>query len=147
MAGIQDKNYYYDVEQDFVPSGAAVTQVWDEIANSACNTCHNPLSAHGGSRYDVKLCVLCHSPQTVDPDTGNTVDFKVMVHKIHMGEQLPSVLRRHSVRVHRPRRDHRFFRGRLPAGHSQLRDVPRPAGDTGVHLVHLPGSRRLRVLP
>ncbi len=92
MAGIQDKNYYYDVEQDFVPSGAAVTQVWDEIANSACNTCHNPLSAHGGSRYDVKLCVLCHSPQTVNPDTGNTVDFKVMVHKIHMGEQLPSVL-------------------------------------------------------
>ena len=91
MAGIQDKNYYDNVEQDFVPNGAAVTEVWDEIANSACNTCHNPLSAHGGSRQDVKLCVLCHSPQTVNPDSGNTVDFKVMVHKIHMGESLPSV--------------------------------------------------------
>ena len=91
MAGIQDKNYYDNVEQDFVPNGAAVTQVWDEIANSACNTCHNPLSAHGGSRQDLKLCVLCHSPQTVNPDSGNTVDFKVMVHKIHMGESLPSV--------------------------------------------------------
>ncbi len=91
MAGIQDKNYYDNVEQDFVPNGSTVTQAWDEIANSACNTCHNPLSAHGGSRQDVKLCVLCHSPQTVNPDSGNTVDFKVMVHKIHMGESLPSV--------------------------------------------------------
>jgi OmcA/MtrC family decaheme c-type cytochrome len=91
MAGIQDKNYYSNVEQDFVPNGAPVTEVWDEIANSACNTCHNPLAAHGGPRRDVKLCVLCHSPQTVNPDTGNTVDFKVMVHKIHMSENLPSV--------------------------------------------------------
>ena len=91
MAGIQDKNYFYDLEQDFVPSGAAVTQVWDEIANSACNTCHNPISAHGGSRYDIKLCVLCHSPQTVDANDHKTADFKVLVHKIHMGENLPSV--------------------------------------------------------
>jgi hypothetical protein len=91
MAGIQDKNYFYDLEQDFVPSGAEVTQVWDEIANSACNTCQNPLSAHGGSRYDIKLCVLCHSPQTVDANDHKTADFKVLVHKIHMGENLPSV--------------------------------------------------------
>jgi OmcA/MtrC family decaheme c-type cytochrome len=91
MAGIQDKNYYANVEQDFVPNGAMVTQVWDEIPNSACNTCHNPLSAHGGSRQDVKLCVLCHQPQTVDAGFHQTADFKVLIHKIHMGENLPSV--------------------------------------------------------
>ena len=91
MTGIQDKSYYDNVEQDFVPNGATVTEVWDEIANSACNTCHNPLSAHGGSRQDVKLCVLCHSPQTLDANTHQTADFKVLVHKIHMGENLPSV--------------------------------------------------------
>jgi OmcA/MtrC family decaheme c-type cytochrome len=91
------KDYYANVEQDFLPpdfrpGAAPVTETWDVIANAACNTCHNPLSAHGGSRQDVKLCVTCHSPQTTDPDTGNTVDFKVMVHKIHMGENLPSVV-------------------------------------------------------
>jgi OmcA/MtrC family decaheme c-type cytochrome len=89
--GVATKNYYANVEQDFVPNGAAVSQVWDVIDTNSCNKCHNPLSAHGGSRRDVKLCVLCHQPQTTDPDTGNTVDFKVMIHKIHMGANLPSV--------------------------------------------------------
>ena len=91
MTGIQDKNYYANVEQDFLPAGGTPTAVWDMIDTQSCNKCHNPLSAHGGARFQVKLCVLCHSPQTTDPDTGNTVDFKVMVHKIHMGENLPSV--------------------------------------------------------
>lgn len=91
MAGIQEKNYYANVEYDFRPDGGAVTEVWDKTVTAACNTCHNPLALHGGSRRDVKLCVTCHQPQTVDPDTGNTLDFKVMVHKIHRGEFLPSV--------------------------------------------------------
>jgi OmcA/MtrC family decaheme c-type cytochrome len=91
MAGIEDKNYYANVEKDFRPDALAVVDIWDKIDNAACNTCHDPLSAHGGSRRDVKLCVTCHQPQTVDPDTGNTVDFKVMIHKIHDGANLPSV--------------------------------------------------------
>ena len=85
------KNYYDNVEHDFRPDGQDVTETWDKTTNAACNQCHDLLSAHGGSRQDVKLCVTCHQPQTVDPDTGNTVDMKVMVHKIHMGDSLPSV--------------------------------------------------------
>jgi len=90
---IVGKNYYANVEYDFRPDGGTIDPLntWDKTNNAACNTCHTLLSAHGGSRQDVKLCVLCHQPQTTDPDTGNTVDFKVMVHKIHMGENLPSV--------------------------------------------------------
>jgi OmcA/MtrC family decaheme c-type cytochrome len=95
--GASTKNYYANVEYDFRPDGQTITDKWDILSNAACNTCHNPLSAHGGSRQDVKLCVTCHNPQTVagtpnvDPDTGNTIDFKVMIHKIHMGGDLPSV--------------------------------------------------------
>ncbi len=91
VGGNFTKNYFANVEHDFRPDGAALTDVWNLLSNEACNTCHNPLSAHGGARQDVKLCVLCHQPQTTDPDTGNTVDFKVMIHKIHRGGDLPSV--------------------------------------------------------
>jgi OmcA/MtrC family decaheme c-type cytochrome len=91
---IVGKNYFANVEYDFRPDAAPVTETWAAVSNieQSCNKCHDPLSAHGGSRRDVKLCVTCHQPQTTDPDTGNTVDFKVMIHKIHRGESLPSVV-------------------------------------------------------
>ncbi len=92
LTAIAGKSYYANAEYDFRPDAQAVAEKWDMIDQAACNACHNPLSAHGGSRQDVKLCVLCHSPQTVNPDTGNTVDFKVLIHKIHDGANLPSVV-------------------------------------------------------
>jgi OmcA/MtrC family decaheme c-type cytochrome len=91
------KNYFANVEFDFRPDGAAITagNSWDKMRDSStCLSCHDnvsALNAHGGSRRDIKLCVLCHQPQTTDPDTGNTVDMKVMAHKIHRGDNLPSV--------------------------------------------------------
>jgi OmcA/MtrC family decaheme c-type cytochrome len=75
----------------FTPSGAPVTATRDVVETSSCNQCHDPLSAHGGARQLVGLCILCHNPQSSDPDTGNTIDFKVMIHKIHDGVNLPSV--------------------------------------------------------
>src|SRR4029450_7825148 len=47
---IVGKNYYANVEHDFRPDKQPVTDTWDKIDNSASNPCHNPLSAHGGSR-------------------------------------------------------------------------------------------------
>ncbi len=82
---------YASTTFNFVPNGSAVAITRDVVRTTGCNNCHDQLSAHGGSRRGVEMCVLCHTPQTVDPDTGNTVDLKVMVHKIHMGSSLPSV--------------------------------------------------------
>ncbi len=86
------KNYISNAVLDFVPSGAPVTQVRDIVRTEACNQCHDPLAVHGsGGRREVRLCILCHQPQSTDADTGNTVDFKVFIHKLHDGVNLPSV--------------------------------------------------------
>ena len=75
----------------------------DIVRTADCNQCHGlpngmtsstgsaGLAAHGGSRRDVQLCIICHQPQTSDPDTGNSLDMRVFIHKIHMGSSLPSV--------------------------------------------------------
>ncbi len=74
----------------FVPAGGTpITREVVKIDN--CNQCHDPLKWHGNARIDTRLCVLCHTPQNNDPKTGQTLDFKVIVHKIHDGEDLPSV--------------------------------------------------------
>jgi OmcA/MtrC family decaheme c-type cytochrome len=82
---------YSDNVFNFVPDGSAVQITRDVVRTAACNQCHDPISAHGGARRSVELCVMCHTPQTSDPDTGNTVNMPVMIHKIHMGSSLPSV--------------------------------------------------------
>ena len=83
-------NYASDV-YSFVPDGSKVTVTRDVIKNATCNKCHDDVAFHGGSRRGIEMCVLCHTPQTTDPDTGNTVDLKVFIHKLHAGGSLPSV--------------------------------------------------------
>jgi OmcA/MtrC family decaheme c-type cytochrome len=75
---------------DFVPNGNAVTVTRDVIRDQSCNKCHDQLLFHGGSRVGIALCVLCHTPQSVDPNTGNTVNLPVMIHEIHMGKAAPN---------------------------------------------------------
>lgn len=80
---------------DFRPSdGETDKDIIDhrDIASSnSCNECHVELATHGDHRVGVTYCVTCHNPGTTDPHSGNTVDLKVMIHKIHSGENLPSV--------------------------------------------------------
>lgn len=87
-------NYY------FVPDGSAVKKVRQLFATESCNKCHEDLSFHGGSRRGVDICILCHTPgytiggvtvENINPETDNTIDMTQMVHKIHMGANLPSV--------------------------------------------------------
>jgi hypothetical protein len=74
----------------FVPSGSFEPEPRDIVTTETCNgRCHDPLAIHGGSRQEVGLCILCHNPtQGIDPDTGSSVNFPVMVHKIHAGAEL-----------------------------------------------------------
>jgi OmcA/MtrC family decaheme c-type cytochrome len=75
---------------DFVPDlSPAATR--DIAVNESCNECHIKLGLHGGDRIALEYCVTCHNPGSEDANSGNTIDFKVMVHKIHYGENLPSV--------------------------------------------------------
>jgi len=77
---------------NFVPNGSAVTTTRDLIRTPSCTTCHEVLAFHGGYAHGVEMCVLCHQPQNVDPTSGNSLDLKVMIHKIHAGSSLPSVV-------------------------------------------------------
>lgn len=88
----EDETSIVNDELSFRPDGAAVTTTREIVTDAACAQCHDALSAHGGSRRDVLLCQTCHTPQTIDPDTGNSVDWKVMIHKIHRGASLPTVV-------------------------------------------------------
>jgi OmcA/MtrC family decaheme c-type cytochrome len=82
-----------DTTYNFVPNGSKVTVVRDVVNEGACNQCHDPINAHGspGPRTEISYCVLCHTPQSTNPDSLNTVDLKVFIHKVHMGSSLPSV--------------------------------------------------------
>jgi OmcA/MtrC family decaheme c-type cytochrome len=76
----------------FQPSTGATSGIFSReiVDNDTCEACHDQLAFHGGARFDTRYCVMCHSPTTFDAQSGNTVDFKVMIHKIHRGESLPS---------------------------------------------------------
>jgi len=71
--------------------GGGTPDVRQVITTATCNKCHSQIAFHGGSRRTVEICILCHVPGFVNPQTGNSIDMKVMFHKIHMGENLPSV--------------------------------------------------------
>jgi OmcA/MtrC family decaheme c-type cytochrome len=60
------------------------------FTEETCNTCHAKLELHG-SRTEGDYCVTCHNPGSADANSENTVDMKVLVHRIHNARNLPSV--------------------------------------------------------
>jgi len=78
---------------DWVPATGTTEQILhrDIAATANCNGCHGRLGLHGGNRVEVRYCVTCHNPGSTDANSGNTVDLKNMIHKIHSGASLPSV--------------------------------------------------------
>ena len=76
---------------EFAPAGGKVQQRRDLPETASCNTCHDPLRAHGGATREVGYCALCHTAQLADAETGENLDLKYFIHKIHRGKYLPSV--------------------------------------------------------
>jgi len=68
------------------------------VDRASCNECHQSFAHHNqelnpelpdqGIYVDPQTCVMCHNPGSSDFATGNAIDFKLMVHKFHMGKRL-----------------------------------------------------------
>lgn len=70
---------------DFLPTGGTPLFTRLIVDSDTCNACHDNLEMHGEARFDVEYCVQCHNPSSIDEDSGNTIDMKVLIHNIHSG--------------------------------------------------------------
>ena len=85
--------------RDFILGEMMAVEAREVVGLGQCNQCHVTLQAHGGTYRDTKLCVTCHTAGAEDrnsTDTGDatpvTIEFATLIHKIHNGSNLPSVL-------------------------------------------------------
>jgi OmcA/MtrC family decaheme c-type cytochrome len=85
---------------DFLLGDATTLEPRELVTLANCNQCHTELRAHGENRNQIANCLLCHTsgaedrnnPAVAGGTPGVAIDFKVMIHKIHSGKHLPSVL-------------------------------------------------------
>jgi len=85
---------------DFLVGSATTIEPYSLVSSAAnCNACHNDLYFHGGGRRGFDTCVLCHGTAgsedrsryvaaNAPATTQVTINFREMLHKIHMGEDL-----------------------------------------------------------
>jgi OmcA/MtrC family decaheme c-type cytochrome len=62
------------------------------VDTAKCNKCHDILAMHGGQRFKVIECDICHNPTATaavaDGGARESIHQKWMVHRIHTGEEL-----------------------------------------------------------
>lgn len=77
---------------DLLFGGATTIERREVVGEANCNQCHTDVQGHDGEIHTVALCVLCHTSGAEDNSGDHTsIDFRVMMHKIHDGVHLPSV--------------------------------------------------------
>jgi hypothetical protein len=88
--------------KQFLFGTATVPTPRNKVASGAtCNRCHTEVLAHGFGRRGLDTCLLCHTTPGVEdgpkytyaswyvgPTSGVTMDFRSLLHKVHMGSQL-----------------------------------------------------------
>ena len=86
---------------NFSVDGSPVATRRKVVDIAKCNGCHSALSLHGENRNQIEQCVMCHNPSENDASVrgisttasdktlpAQSVNFAMMIHKIHTGEQL-----------------------------------------------------------
>lgn len=71
------------------PSGPAPQR--QHVTQAQCVACHGALRQHAAGYDDVAHCPLCHQPQLAAL-TGLPLDLPTLLHRVHAGAALPSVL-------------------------------------------------------
>jgi OmcA/MtrC family decaheme c-type cytochrome len=92
----------------FSVDGSAVMPRRTVVSDAKCSLCHGTFSVdfsiHGGLRNKVEYCAICHHPRATDfssrssqvasgadPDS-ESIHLKVLLHKLHTGEELDQTL-------------------------------------------------------
>jgi hypothetical protein len=70
-------------------------------SSQVCETCHDSIQGHGNGRMGLETCLMCHATPGMEdgpkytfaawyvpPTPGVTMDFRSLLHKVHMGKEL-----------------------------------------------------------
>jgi OmcA/MtrC family decaheme c-type cytochrome len=87
-----DRTYIANLAMPFRPDAFAVVHTREMVSIESCNTCHTQLSVDHGLRREIQLCILCHSTHSTDAETGNSLNFSELIHKLHRGQDLQSLI-------------------------------------------------------
>ncbi len=81
-----------DAWYDWVPDGSELVETRDIIDTAACQACHGEsFAGHDGDRSHVEVCAVCHTADNTDAQSGESLDLKQMIHRIHSGGELPTI--------------------------------------------------------
>ena len=91
FVGIDEFRDVGQTTTEFLVGAPSALTPREVVKTDNCNRCHSEIQFHGGSRRTLPICLLCHTSGAED-STGVSIDFRVMIHKLHDGAHLPSVL-------------------------------------------------------
>jgi len=79
-----------------VTAGGTAVPRREVVQLSRCNACHQQINIHGGGRQAIQYCVMCHNPNMTltagQFGPAQSLMFQNLIHRIHMGANLPSVV-------------------------------------------------------
>lgn len=78
---------------DFEPaSGNPLPTQRSIVRTETCTTCHDDFAEHGGRHAEATACATCHNDYNWDMGSGENLSLKSLLHKIHQGRNLLSVV-------------------------------------------------------